>query len=809
MAERLRIFRGSTELDYSRAIYKKSWDKVVDSAKIEIVKEPSVIIGGTIDFKKADGTTTVFSASVIDKVQVDIWKLDLLSQGYELNNIPILKVYENTSPEAIVQDIVDNFTVGLTYASSSVSGITIKKHIAKGYLIDVIQDMGIITGWQLRIDESGNVYFEPRGNVDNGRTLTNGIDFNIEDWEDDNTDMFNHVRVVGNLTNVKADQDDFTGDASETEFTLTQKPVGDVNVTVDGTRKTPGVDGTGDYVVDHEQKKIIFTVAPGNLLAILVDYNFQIRVVVDDQDDDSIASYGEIFKEFQSPATDTFEDARQLAAGLLQEFSTPKKKPKGAVTGLDFTLDVGEIVKVADSVRNITESVVIYSLKYDTQTNQTFVTTGRKKPDLMDSLDEMKERIKKLEQRTTDDEVTAFSRISKHDMKVSMNLETFYEYSCLADNFILGHQTLGRLRADLDFEADCSDNDNNGTWQGSDIAGSQYATNGFRLSDGDFNGSDNYITVTHAANLNSTSDFTIALAVRVETLPGAVKYLLNKWDGTDGYAVRINASNKVELIYSKSGADTIFAASTGLTAKAYQHVVFIKSDTSLTVYVNGVSDNTATESATVGTNSNAFEVGRYSANYFTGRLDEVRFYNENILVTTVGRIFNKTDINADDWSTLAADLTCYLSMDNPRLGDRSGSRQTVSTSGSFLETFRQETFKGSPSNADWNTSLRRLAMNDKTNHNYTYNTIATSLVYGCGGRSLATVTFTSNETRFGNDVIRYGISTDDGSNWKWGEHGETIDIEHTGNQPLWKVIFMGNGGRETYIRNLRMSFTLV
>ena len=58
------------------------------------------------------------------------------------------------------------------------------------------------------------------------------------------------------------------------------------------------------------------------------------------------------------------------------------------------------------------------------------------------------------------------------------------------DSFLLGHETLGRLRADLNFEADCSDNGHNGTWSGSGIAGSQYITNGWRLSTGTFNGSD-------------------------------------------------------------------------------------------------------------------------------------------------------------------------------------------------------------------------------------------------------------------------------------------------------------------------------
>ena len=42
------------------------------------------------------------------------------------------------------------------------------------------------------------------------------------------------------------------------------------------------------------------------------------------------------------------------------------------------------------------------------------------------------------------------------------------------NSFILGHTTLGRLRTDKNFEADCSDNGNHGTWNGTGIDGAQY-----------------------------------------------------------------------------------------------------------------------------------------------------------------------------------------------------------------------------------------------------------------------------------------------------------------------------------------------
>ena len=803
VVEKIRVYKGSRELSYKRLQVIFTEDEIVDRAFVWIEPSSSISNGDTIDLNKVDGTTGIFSGKIVDIVNEDVWKLIIMGPGHELNTTNMLQVYTNKSPEFIVSDIIANQTVGLTDTTTVSSGVTLENYVAKGYLIDIIKDMMFILQWQLVIDSSGNATFEPKGETNNGVTFTNGVNIQISKWHDDSIPMINQVRIVAGLINVKAATEEFNGDGDNKTFTLTKKPVGDVLVTVGGTRKTPGVDGTQDYEVDAENKQIVFVAAPvSGTNNVDVDYNFQMKVVVEDQDDDSISDHQIKFKEFQAPFITTFLDARKMAAGILQEHSKPVVRPVGKIPGFHFGIGVGETVVVNDPSRNKSATVIIKSIIHDTSGFSTKMVAGRREASSTDFDTEVKERIKKLERRTADDEVTAQARLSKHKMAIKMKEETFFEYSCLVDSFVLGHQTLGRLRANLNYEADCSDQANHGTWQGSDIAGSQYATNGFRLSAGNFNGSDNYITIPNDSDLNTTSDFTIALAVRVETLPGSETYILNKYDGTDGYAVRINASDKVELIYSNGGSDTVFAASTALTAKTYQHVVFVKSGTSLTVYVNSSSDNTATESATVGTNSNAFEVGRYSANYFTGKLDEVRFYNNNISSSDVTALFNQT-------RDVLTDCKLWMSMDNPRLGDRSGRRHTVSID-SFLETFRQKTFQGSPFTADWDTGTRRLRMSSNPKRSRAYQSIAHSIAYGCQGRSFATVTVSAVEHRWGKDIIKYYISTD-GSTWNEVTFGQSFSIPAAqyDNNLYWRVIFLGNGGTDTYITNLKLAYTLV
>ncbi len=687
-------------------------------------------------------------------------------------------------------------------------------YVANGYAIDIIKEVNVM-GWQLRIDESDNVYFEPKGFVDNGKTLTNGIDIQITRWIEDGTDMFNQIRIVGGLTNAKADEETFSGDGGEKEFILTQKPVGDVQVTIGGTFKTAGVDGSQDYEIDSEQKKIIFTTAPGiGVNNVVVNYNYQIRVVVEDQDDDSITDTGfRIFKKLDRPAITNFDDAKAMAKALLEEFSTVQLKPQGFIPFIDFDRSVGEIVTVLDNTRKIdgvslsTQSII---RKITYRSSKTELTFGRIPYAFDDLQEEIKEKIKTLERRITDDEVQAFARTSKHNLRVKLSVKESQRAQTMNDSFILGDVTLGRLRTDLNFEADCSDNSNHGTWQGSDIDGAQYDLLGFRLSKGVFNGSDNFIQVTDDSDLDLDNDFTIALAIRVETLPGALTYVLNKWDGTDGYAIRIASDNKVELIYSNSSSDSTLKATIALTAKTFQHVVFVKSGTALTVYINGVSDNTGTGDANAGTNTENLEIGRYVANWFTGSLDEVRIYNDNITAATILRIFNLSDVDASDWTTLKTNLKCYMSMDNPRLGDRRGDRVGLDTD-ALVEKFISDDFKESPTTADWNTTLRRLRMSDSSNQMEAYNTVATSKEYSLvnlGRRSFSTITLTADETKFATDKIIYQLSIN-GSAWETVTLSTSKTLSTIENKIYWRVLFIGNGANETYIENLKMAYALV
>lgn len=662
MGTRLRAYVGSTELNYATLQLTKSSDHIVNSGVVTVEANSNVTSSSTIDFKKADGSTTVFSAKVIEIRKKDMWELLVYTNGYELNNVVVQTVFTNRSPEYIVENLITNYTTNLTYASSGSSGVTLSKYIADGYALDIIRDMMDLLDWQMRIDESDNVYFEELGNVSNGVGFTQGTDINITSWDEDKTDMVNHVKVIGGFENHAFDE--IVTGASATVYTISHKPVGAMKVSTVGV-----IIAATAYDVDAGNKQILFSSAYDDLL---FDYTFNRPIIVDDQDDNSIATHGEIEKKYEAPWLTTFPDARRYASNILDVYSIPLIKAKAVIPELDFDIDAGEEITLTDNIRSKTEVLVISKIKYDGQSGTTTLECGSRDFIFYDWQREVQERIKKLERRQENTDEIAFSRIFKHSVTVSLVSSTVCKFSKPQDSFIFGHQTLGRFRTNLNFEADCSDNLNNGEWNGADIAGSQYHTSGFRLSAGIFNGTDNYINVADDASLNITGNLSLSFAAYVTALPGAQKYLMAKYDGSDGYGIAINASDKMEMFIANGGTNSTVTAADAITESKWEHWTFVKNGVDMFVFKNAVANNSATAGgATIGTNSNDFEVGRYDTSYYQGWLDEVMVYASALPSGNVTNIFNKIE--------LIKDQKAWLSMDNPKFGYRESTKKDTST----------------------------------------------------------------------------------------------------------------------------------
>jgi len=127
----------------------------------------------------------------------------------------------------------------------------------------------------------------------------------------------------------------------------------------------------------------------------------------------------------------------------------------------------------------------------------------------------------------------------------------------------------------------------------------------------------------------------------------------------------------------------------------------------------------------------------------------------------------------------------------------------------FRETFKATTFKDSnlPNTASWDTTNYKLAMHSSGNHSTAYNTIANFGSIFLNSQTVYSVRITATETRYSpSDLIKYFVSADGGNNWQEITINVSTSLTITGNDLRLRVVFFGQGAKDTYIEDLNVEY---
>lgn len=688
MAERFRLFRGTTELNYSEASIEFTNDSIVNQGKANIEAEPTVVTASTIEFRKADGSTVVFAPKVRDIKRPDLWELLLLSNGWELMNVWVETVYSNKSPEFIVEDIITNYTQTLTYASTYVSGITITdNYVAKGYAIDIIRDMMTVTGAKARIDVNDNFYFDSTGYIDNGRTLaddgTGDTDAYFADWGEDSTQIVNHCKLLGGVEG-RSTVEALSG--TNTTWTLSYKPSGSVRITVGGVEQSPSV----IVSINSENK----TVTTSSLTDPTFYYDYNRPVVVDDQDDVSVNLYGEIFQQVDAPFISSASDGRKFTRGYLEVQGYPKTLAVAFINDFDFSFSVNERVRCVNSIRNHDEFLVINKILYEAQTGRTILTLGSRPFDGFDKMRNVDDEIKKIKRKFTNDSDTIFSRTVRAKYEIQLSRTITFEYNSPEDSFIPGSgstrpPTLCFPRATLADEPDCTNNGNTGTWSGTGVtSGSQYSTSGKRLSCAVCDGSTSsrYCTSISTPFVADAPVLSISVWAKWNNF-SADQVLWSRVTGDTTYPrlKYVQSTNQLRLEYLLDGVlKTLNVSSfSGLASTGTWYLVTVVLDHSVgaSIYLDTTTAGAAVGSdANVGTDYdhgvNALRVAcdATPGSYFNGNLDEFIIFNTALSAADRTKIIAK---HLTGVSGLDTSMVLWYAFDNPTPGDKSTARVAV------------------------------------------------------------------------------------------------------------------------------------
>jgi hypothetical protein len=151
---------------------------------------------------------------------------------------------------------------------------------------------------------------------------------------------------------------------------------------------------------------------------------------------------------------------------------------------------------------------------------------------------------------------------------------------------------------------------------------------------GYFDGSGDYITApSNAAFDFGSGDFTIEMWVNPSSHPSETLPISRVYDGAGNYSFAAYfTSGTVRFLYN--GLTTI-STSTVLSLYTWSHIAYVRSGTTLTIYVNGVSAGSGTISGSITASSYAVGVGaRYDGSFpFVGGVSNARIVKGTAVYT--------------------------------------------------------------------------------------------------------------------------------------------------------------------------------
>ena len=588
-----------------------------------------------------NGTITLHCVDPLQKL-----KYDLFTASYDKNIDP-----EAGELSEIFKDIAEQggFTVSRERSGTTSGYITADKYIANNQSrlnrLNLIQK---ILDWVFFYDyDKFFIRLEPKGFVEYPTTLNVGVEIkNILVWEEDIENMRNKITVEG-ATQLDTRIDTFNGDTTTVEFELTYEPES-IETTVGGVLQTLGITGSSlvfDYTLDKDRKTIIFESGsiPGTGTGnIIVTYTTELPSPVTGQNDTSIGLYGLTQHEsFSFDDVRTIDDAETRVTQLLNILSSAENST--VIYTDEYDVQVGNSVPIIDSLNPTKSGTYIVESKIINYTESLdILKIGQPSIDIGNAFQTINERLNLLEGTdrklgTILRQLIALVRTKTQVLRKSLVLEK----RNMTNSFIIGHQTLGRLRSGFDMEADCSDNTNHGTWEGTDVTlGTQFETSSesggvistpvHRLGCGVFNGTDHKITST----VSETGIQSIAF------------YMINDTNSRDVIEL---ASGKY---ISTDGSGNV--TTTGLTTVTIEETA-LSTPTRTFVYIE--FDAITVTNPTAG----------YSSTYFDGKLDEIMIFDTTLSAS------DKTDIQAN-WfynnHSKFGNCKLWWSFDNPLLGDR-------------------------------------------------------------------------------------------------------------------------------------------
>ena len=372
------------------------------NGEISRVRFYSGLLGGNqprnIYTKRNPRTVTKFGGR-ITKLDSQLQARQIVAQSFgkilaetEING----QVFNNQTPEYIVENLVEAKTTLTFQSSSGASGITLKQYVADGKLVDILKDLSAITNRVFYTTGSKLLVFDDAKFNDLDLVLTHGSDARISDDGFDDTEIVNDLTVLGQNLQYNTVQT-FNGNNSSTVFTLDNNPVV-VKVTVGGTESVPET----DYDFDTMNRTITFGTAPSTgSNNISVEYTFEKPLYIRGTKSDSITTYGVHAKKLNLPWISSREDGVRFVQAYLNRYKDISQKVKVTSGKLYNSLQENDIIHIKNIIKGIDGDFVIKSINWKFPELTTEIEVGEYFFDFFEYDKEIVAKIHDLESTVT------------------------------------------------------------------------------------------------------------------------------------------------------------------------------------------------------------------------------------------------------------------------------------------------------------------------------------------------------------------------------------------------------------------------
>jgi len=318
-----------------------------------------------------DGNDKIFSGVVIkvkeitEGAKLPRYEVECKDLSHYLDKRLVVERYENQTIASIISDIISkyasDFTVNNVDCDIEVSSIAFN-YVPVSQAIQMLAEQ---VNYCWYVDYDKDIHFFPQNNETAPFNLsdTNGkYIFNSLEIRDDLSQIRNLVLIRGGekLGNQRSEY--FVGDGDSHIFPLANKFAEKPEVAMDGNSQTVGVeylddDASFQVLWNFNEKYIRFVGTPSSGSPIVATGTPYVPIMVQVQDDASIALYGKYeFKKIDKTIK-TSEEAKQYALAQLEAYKGSIKE--GSFQTYESGLRSGQIIRIQSTIRDIDEYFLI------------------------------------------------------------------------------------------------------------------------------------------------------------------------------------------------------------------------------------------------------------------------------------------------------------------------------------------------------------------------------------------------------------------------------------------------------------------